>query len=133
LLEDLIYKYLPENDYFYPEEETTLQTEKYYVSELIREKLLQQVEQELPYTTTVTVEEITKKENVVVIRADIYVENRSQKKIVVGKQGNVVKIIGQLARVDLEDYYDQKVYLELFIKIVPNWRNSNVVLSQLEI
>ncbi|MGE5344012.1 MAG: GTPase Era [Candidatus Omnitrophota bacterium] len=133
LMEDLIYKYLPENDNFYPAEETTLQTQKFYVSELIREKLLQLVEQELPFTTTVKTEEITDRGNVVYIRAEIYVESRSQKKIVVGKHGELVKEIGQLARVELEDHFDKKVYLDLFIKIVPDWRNSPTVLTDLEI
>lgn len=133
LLEDLIYKYLPEGEGFYPEEESTLQTEKFYVSELIREKLLNQVEEELPFTTTVQIEELTKKENVIYIRAEIYVESPSQKKIVVGKKGNIVKIIGQLARIDLEDYFEKKVFIDLFIKVVPNWRNSPGILSQLDI
>jgi GTPase len=133
LIKDLIYKYLPESDNFYPAEESTLQTEKYYVSELIREKLLNLMEQELPFTTTVKTEEITDKGNVVYIRAEIYVESHSQKKIVVGKHGNIVKNVGQDARVELEDYFDKKVYIDLFIKIVPNWRNSSAVLSQLDI
>ena len=131
LLEDLIYKYLPEADNFYPDEEYTLQTEKFYVSELIREKVLVLTEDELPFTTTVKVEEITPKEKVVFIRAEIYVESRSQKKILVGKQGNFVKQIGKLARKELEDYFDQKVYLDLFVKIVPGWRNNPGILSQI--
>jgi GTP-binding protein Era len=87
----------------------------------------------LPYTTTVKVEEITKRESgVMFIRAEIYVENRNQKKILVGKQGNLVKQIGELARKDLEEYYGKKVYLDLFIKIVPGWRNSPHILSQID-
>jgi GTP-binding protein Era len=132
LLEDLIYKYLPENGGFYPDEEVTLQTEKFYVSELVREKVLLNAEDELPFTTTVQVEEITDKEKVLYIRAEIYVETPSQKKILVGKHGNFVKLVGKLARKDLEDYFERKVYLDLFIKVVPNWRNSPTILSQLE-
>lgn len=132
LLEDLLYKYLPEGDGFYPEEEYTLQTEKFYVSELIREKVLHHADEELPFATTVYVEEMTDKGNVMYIRADIYVEKHSQKKIIVGKQGNFVKLIGKLARKDLEDYFEKKVYVDLFVKIVPNWRNSPAILSQLE-
>lgn len=130
LLADLIYKYLPEGDCFYPDEEYTLQTEKFYVSELIREKVLVLTKAELPFTTAVIVEEITDRGTVVYIRAEIYVESRSQKKILVGKQGNFVKLIGSLARKDLEDYFEKKVYLDLFIKIVPGWRNSISILSQ---
>ena len=132
LLEDLIYKYLPEGENFYPDEEFTLQTERFYVSELIREKVLRMTKAELPFTTTVKVEDITHKEKVVVIRAEVYVESRSQKKILVGKQGNFVKQIGKLARKELEDYFEKQVYLDLFIKIVPGWRNSPQVLSQID-
>ncbi|HLP58319.1 MAG TPA: GTPase Era [Candidatus Deferrimicrobium sp.] len=132
LIEELIYKYLPENEYFYPEEEWTLQTERFYVSEMIREKVLNSAEDELPFTTTVKVEEITDKEKIIYIRADIYVETHSQKKILVGKHGNFVKHVGETARKDLEDYFEKQVYLDLFIKIVPNWRNSPHILSQLD-
>ncbi len=133
MLEDLIFIYLPEGEGFYPEDESTLQTEKFYVSELVREKVLVLTKAELPFTTTVVVEEITDRGEVVYIRAEIYVESRSQKKIMVGKQGNFVKQIGEMARQDLEDYYEKKVYLDLFIKIVPGWRNSPHVLSQLDV
>lgn len=132
LIEDLIYKYLPENEYFYPEEEWTLQSERFYVSEMIREKVLVSAEAELPFTTTVKVEEITDKEKVMYIRAEIYVETPSQKKILVGKHGNFVKHIGETARKDLEDYFEKQVYVDLFIKVVPNWRNSPHILSQLD-
>jgi GTP-binding protein Era len=132
LLEELIYKYLPENQGFYPDDELTLQTEKFYAAELVREKVLLLAEDELPFTTTVKVEEITDKEKVLYIRAEIYVENLSQKKILVGKHGNFVKQVGKLARKELEDYYDRKVYLDLFIKVVANWRNSPFILSQLD-
>ncbi|UCH95517.1 MAG: GTPase Era [Candidatus Aminicenantes bacterium] len=132
LLEELIYKYLPGGEGFYPADEYTLQTKKFYVSELIREKVLHHADAELPFTTTVKVEEMTDRGTVMYIRAEIYVEKRSQKKILVGKQGNFVKTIGKLARVELEDYFEKKVYLDLFVKIVPNWRNSASILSQLE-
>jgi GTPase len=133
LLEDLIFQYLPEGDGFYPDEELTLQTEKFYVGEIIREKVLQMAEDELPFTTTVIVEDMQDKEKVKYIRADIYVETHSQKKILVGKHGNFVKMVGTLARKDLEDYFDRQVYVDLFIKVVPNWRNSPMILSQLEV
>ena len=132
LLEDLIYKHLPEGDNFYPEEEYTLQTEKFFVSELIREKILNLTKEELPYTTYAKVNEITDKKNIVYIRADIFVETKSQKKIVVGNKANLIKQIGETGRKDLEDYFDKKVFLDLFVRVSPNWRNSNTVLSDLE-
>jgi GTPase len=131
-LEELLYRYLPENDGFYPEEESTVQTEKFYAAELIREKVLHNAQDELPFTTTVKVEEITPREKVIYIRAEIYVESLSQKKILVGKQGNFVKLVGKLARKDLEEYYEKQVYLDLFVKVVPHWRDSPSILTQLE-
>jgi len=124
LAEDLIYKHLPEGPMFYDEEEFTLQSEKFYVSEIIREKVLLLTREELPFTTTVKVEEIKDKGKVFYVRADIYVETKSQKKIIVGHQGRLIKEIGKRSREELEDYFDKKVYLDLFVKVVPDWRNS---------
>lgn len=121
---DLIFKYLPEGPPFYPEEELTVQSERYYAAEIVREKLLNETEDEIPYTTSVKTEEIDKRENVVYIRSEIYVESKSQKKIVIGSQGSRIKAIGEAARHELEEYFSQKVYLELFVKVVPDWRNS---------
>ncbi len=131
LLEDLIYKYLPENEYFYPEEKYTLQTEKFFISELIREKLLNLTYDELPFTTTVKVEEIKDKNKLLYVRAEIYVESHSQKKIIVGKKGNLIKEIGKSARIDIENYFEKRVFLDLFVKIVPNWRNSDQILKEI--
>jgi GTPase len=132
LLEELIYKHLPEGENFYSQDESTLQTEKFYISELVREKLLTLTKAELPFTTMVNIEEITDRGKIIYIRAEIFVETRSQKKIVVGKHGNFVKQVGEMARVDMEDYYEKKVYLDLFIKVVPGWRNSPHILSQID-
>ena len=132
LLEDLIFKYLPVGENFFPEEEYTSQTERFYISELVREKLLNLTRSELPFTTTVKVEEIKDRGNdVTYVRAEIYVESQSQKKIVVGKHGSLIKQIGEEARKDIEDYFDGKVYLDLFVKVVPNWRNSPHVLQDI--
>ncbi len=126
---DLIFKYLPEGPAFYPPEELTVQSERFYAAEIVREKLLNETEDELPFTSSVKTESIEKKENVVVIRAEIYVESKSQKKIVIGSQGNRIKKIGETARHELEEYFSQKVYLELFVKVMPNWRNSPQVIG----
>jgi GTP-binding protein Era len=130
-LEDLIFEYLPENDHLFPPEEFTRQSEKFYIAELIREKILNLSRDELPFTTSVKVEEITEKDKVFYIRAEIYVESLSQKKIIVGKHGTLVKQIGETARIDIEDYFDKKVFLDLFVKVVPNWRNSPHVLKDI--
>lgn len=130
-LENLIFQYLPESEYFFPPEEFTQQSEHFYVAELIREKLLNYTRNELPFTTTVKVQEIAEREKVFYIRAEIFVESHSQKKIVVGKQGSLIKQIGETARSDLEDYFAKKVFLDLFVKVVPNWRNSSQILKEL--
>ncbi|MCK5057904.1 MAG: GTPase Era [Candidatus Aminicenantes bacterium] len=132
LIEDLIYQHLPEGDCLYPDETYTQQTERFYAAELVREKILHTARAELPFTTTVKIEEINKKPGIVYIRAEIYVETKSQKKILIGKKGNFVKNIGELARKDLEDYFEKKVYLDLFVKVVPNWRDSIHLLNELE-
>jgi GTP-binding protein Era len=130
-LEDLIFEYLPEGEPIFPPEEYTRQTEKYYIAELIREKILNMSRQELPFTTGVMVQEITERERIFYVRADIVVETLGQKKIIVGKHGSLVKQIGETARIDIEDYFDKKVFLDLFVKIVPNWRDSPLVLKDI--
>jgi GTP-binding protein Era len=131
LVEDLIFENLPEGENFFPAEETTQQTEKFFVGELIREKVLNFVEDELPFTTTLKVEEIKDRGEVVYVRAEIYVETKAQKKIVIGKQGGLIKSIGTDGRVALEEYFGKKVFLDLFVKIVPGWRNSHQVIGEI--
>jgi GTP-binding protein Era len=130
-MEELIFNYLPEGENFYPADEYTMQSENFFVGELIREKMLHWVEDELPFTTTIKIEEIKDRGELVYIRAEIYVESRAQKKIVIGKNGNMIKQIGQQARQTLEDYFAKKVFLDLFVKIVPGWRNSNQVIQEI--
>ncbi len=132
LLEDLIFSYLPESDIqFYDEEESTVQSEKFYISELIREKLLNQTRDELPYSTFVKADEIKDRGNIIYVRATIHVEKPSQRKIVIGKKGLMIKKIGEDSRVDIEEYFDKKVFLDLFVKVVPNWRNSQFILQDI--
>jgi GTP-binding protein Era len=131
LLEDLIFQYLPEGEDFYPAAETTLQGQNFYVGELVREKVLDQVEDELPFTTTLKVEEIKDRGETVYVRADVYVENVAQKKIVIGRQGKLIKLIGTDGREALEEYFGKKVFLDLFVKVVPGWRNSPQVIRDI--
>jgi len=131
LIEELIFRYLPEGEDFFPAEETTQQSQNFYVSELIREKVLDCVEDELPFTTTLKVEEIKDRGEVVYVRAEIYVESLSQKKIIIGKQGGLIKRIGTEGREALEEYFGKKVFLDLFVKIVPGWRNSSQVIGEI--
>jgi GTP-binding protein Era len=131
LIEELIFQYLPAGEDFYPAEETTLQTENFFVGELIREKVLNWVEDELPFTTTLKVEEIKDRGDVVYVRAEIYVESPGQKKIVIGKKGGLIKQIGSQGREALEEYFSKKVFLDLHVKIVADWRNSFQVIREI--
>lgn len=131
LIEELIFQYLPIGENFYPEEQYTIQSQKYYVSELIREKVLHRVREELPFTTTVRVEEITDRGTILYIRAEILVETESQKKIMVGHRGSLIKEIGEAARHEIEEYIERSVFLDLFVKVAEEWRNSPQLLQDL--
>jgi len=124
LLQELIFQNLPSHELYYSAEEYTIQSERFFLSELIREKILNFTRDELPFAIMVKIEDIKEKETIFVVYANIYVETKSQKKIVVGKQGNLVKRIGELSRIELEDYFEKKVYLDLQVKVSPKWRNS---------
>jgi GTP-binding protein Era len=128
-IEELIFDHLPEGENFFPEDATTQQTENFFVGELIRENMLPWIDDELPFTTTIKIEEIADRGHIVLVRAEIYVESRAQKKIVIGQNGALIKKIGQQARQTLEAHFDKKVFLDLFVKIVPGWRNSSQVIQ----
>lgn len=130
-LEKLIFRYLPENTNIFPPDGFTRQSETYYLSELIREKMLRLIRHELPFTTGVKIQEITEKEKITYIRAEILVESVSQRKILIGKHGHLIKQIGESARIELEDYFEEKVYLDLFVKVMPNWRNTPHILKDI--
>jgi GTPase len=131
VLENLIYDYLPEGEDFFPADQLTQQSEKFYLGELIREKILVQVYEELPYIITVRVQEITDRGEVVYINAEIIVESDSQRMIILGKRGQNIKKIGETSRQEIEEYLDKKVYLELFVKKMENWRNSPMAVKEL--
>jgi GTP-binding protein Era len=131
LIEELIFAYLPEGENFFPDDEYTQQSENFFIGELIRENMLPWIEDELPFSTTIKVAEIKDKGEIVLVRAEIYVESSSQKKIIIGKNGSMIKRIGQTSRQTLEAYYEKKVFLDLFVKIVPGWRNSFQVIQEI--
>ncbi len=124
LLESLILDNLPPGEDFYGADQVTLQSESEYLGELIREKILQRVRDELPYTTAVRIEEVADRGEVVYVRAEILVETHSQKKIMVGHHGDQIKAIGQNSRGELEEYLGKKVYLDLTVRVAPDWRDS---------
>ena len=126
-----IFELLPEGFPYYPEDMITDQPEYFMVSEIIREKIFNLTRQEIPYSTAVTVENIKDKGDVVVIDANIFVEKDSQKGIIIGKSGSMLKKIGQLAREELEHIYGKKVYLNLWVKVKEKWRRKSGSLREL--
>ena len=126
---------LPERDFEFPIDYLTDQPERFLVGELIREKVLDCTRQELPYSTAVLVEEFDegrRADGLVVIRASIMVEKGSQKKIVVGRAGRMIKTIGTRARKEIQRFLDvPRVGLELRVNVAPEWRNREVLLDQL--
>jgi len=128
-LADLIVRYLPEGPRYYPEGMITDQPELFVVAELIREKALMLTREEVPHSLAVVVEQLQERgDNLVYINAVIHVERDSQKGILVGKSGGMLKEIGKLARADMERLFGSKVFLELWVKVKKDWRNSEAAL-----
>lgn len=122
---------LPPNPFFYPEDELAVQPVRFFVAELIRETVFEQYEQEVPYATVVRVEEYRESEDPVFIRATVYVERDSQKGIIVGKGGSAIRTLGEAARPKIEAFVGQRVYLDLWVKTLPNWRRKESTLKYL--
>jgi GTP-binding protein Era len=133
-LTSLIFRSVPEGEPAYPTDDYTTQPERFLAAELVREKLLHHTSAELPYTTAVSVERYEDDEDAGVIRiwATIFVERASQKGIVVGKQGAMIKRIGTEARQDLERQLGTKVYLDLHVAVHEQWREDERFLGELE-
>ena len=118
-------KYLNESEWFFPDDIVTDQPEKKIASEIIREKLLRLLEDEIPHGTAVTIEEWSEKRDMVKIRAEIYCERQTHKGIIIGKHGATIKQIGMYARQDIELMLDTKVFLDLYVRVKENWRDSD--------
>ena len=120
----LIPGFLPESPYLFPEDMRTDRGVEFQVAEIIREKLTLSLQQEIPYGLTVQVERYDAAEDGVTIHAVIWVERDSQKGIVVGKGGRVLKHVGRTARIELKDMLERPVHLELWVKVKDNWADS---------
>ena len=132
LLQSLIVKYLPEGDPFYPEDYITDYNERFLAAEAIREKVFEYYGEEIPYSTTIEIEEFKEREKGKnFIRAIIYVERDSQKGIIIGENGKAIKHVGVLAREEIEKQLDRKVYLELWVKVMEKWRKDKNKLQRL--
>ena len=132
LILQIIAQHLPTGPRYFPEHMITDQAQEFWLSELIREKVIDLTKQELPYTTAVIVEKVEEKEGgLIYIAAIIYVEKDSQKGIIIGQGGRMLKEIGQRARRDIEGLLGAKVFLDLWVKMKRDWRKDPVFLAQL--
>ncbi len=122
---------LPESPFLYPEEDLAAQPVRFFVAELIRETIFEEYGQEIPYSTVVGIEEYREDEEPVFIRAEIYVDRRSQKGILIGKGGGAIKRLGSRARHKIEDFTGRRVYLDLWVKPLPGWRKKADTLKRL--
>ncbi len=133
-VEDLIEKtldYLPEGPAYYPQDELTNRDMRYLVSELIREKLFELTHEEIPYSIAVVIDEFKEEAKIDRISATIYVEKDSQKPIVIGKGGSMLKKVGEQARKEIEKLSGKKAFLTLFVKVVKDWTKSDFHLQEL--
>jgi GTPase len=129
-LESLIEINLPIAPPLYPEEQITDRNERFFAAEFIREKLISRLSDELPYRLSITIDDFKEKNNVIHIHACIWVEKKGQKSIVIGKNGTVLKAVGQAARQDLEEMFDKKVNLKTWVKVKNKWSDSEQALKQ---
>ena len=121
---------LPESPPFYDKDALTDKPEKFFVSEIIREKILMNYKKEIPYSCEVEVEEFKEDKNIIRIRAVIMVIRDSQKGILIGHQGKALKKVGTESRLDMEKFFDKKVFLELYVKVNKDWRNNETQLKR---
>lgn len=129
LLVDKISEYLEEGPQFFESDTVTDQPEKQIAAEIIREKMLWLLEREVPHGIAISIEKMKEAEDLVTIYANIYCEKASHKGIIIGKNGEMLKKIGSLARRDIEEMLDKKVFLQLWVKIKPDWRNSGSMIK----
>jgi GTP-binding protein Era len=115
---------LPEHPAYFPKDELTNRSERFFASEIIREKIFRNYNQEIPYSTEVGIEDFKDEPNILRLRATIFVERDSQKGIVIGKAGSLLKKVGTEARLDMESFFGKKVFLETHVKVAADWRKQ---------
>jgi GTP-binding protein Era len=126
----VIKKYIPENVKYFNDDEVTNLSKQFMISEYVREKLFKYLKQEVPHSITCVTASYEEKENITNIGVDIIVDRDSLKKIVIGKDGSLLKTVGQESRKDIEELLGKKVYLELYVKTVDNWREKEKSLRE---
>ncbi len=129
VLLDEVDKFMSESEWLFPEDAITDQPERVIAAEIIREKLLRTLDDEIPHGSAVVIEEFKEKKGLLSIRAEIFCEKASHKGIIIGKNGASLKLIGSRAREDIEKFFGVKCYLDVWVKVKENWRNSDVLLN----
>lgn len=127
---DRIVELLPESPAFYPKDQLTDKSERFFVNETIREKILMHYKKEIPYSVEVDTEEFVEESRIIRIRAIIMVERETQKGILIGHKGMALKRVGSEARKDLEKFFHKKIFLEMYVKVNKNWRNDSKQLKR---
>ncbi|MCV2403839.1 GTPase Era [Marinomonas sp. C2222] len=130
-LERLVESYIPEGMQFYPEDQITNRSSRFLAAEIVREKITRQLGQEVPYEVAVQIEEFRYEESAIHISALILVERNGQKRIIIGDRGEKIKLIGKEARIDMEDLFQHKVMLNLWIKVRSGWSDDERALASL--
>jgi GTP-binding protein Era len=131
VLQNTVLDLLPESPPFFPEEQITDRSERFFAAEMIREKLIRNLGQEIPHRLTVEIEEFKEERNMYRINAIIWVEKPGQKGIIIGKNGSRLKIIGETARKDMEKVFECKVFLQMWVKVKKGWSNDERALQSL--
>jgi GTP-binding protein Era len=121
---------LPVHPAYYEKDALTDRNDRFFASEMIREQIFKQYKKEIPYSTEVVVTAFKEGEKLYRISAEIIVERDSQKNILIGKNGEMLKIVGTYARRAMEDFFQQKIFLEMFVKVIPDWRTKKNYLRQ---
>jgi GTP-binding protein Era len=125
-----IIELLPISPPFYPKDQLTDKTERFFVNETIREKILLNYDKEIPYAVEVETEEFKEEETIIKIKSVIMVERETQKGIIIGHKGSALKKVGMQARADLEQFFAKKIHIEIFVKVNKDWRNSSFQLRR---
>ncbi len=124
-----ILKYLPYSPPYFPKDALTDKSERFFTGEILREKILLNYKQEIPYSVEIEIEEFKESDKIIKIRAVIFVERETQKGIIIGKKGESLKKTGTEARKEMEEFFVKKVFLELFVKVRKDWRNNERILK----
>ncbi|MFT4614919.1 MAG: GTP-binding protein Era [Bacteroidia bacterium] len=130
-LEAEIVKRLPQSNYFFPEEQITDRSQRFLAAEIVREKIMRQLGEELPYSVTVEIEDFAEEVGILHISAVIFVERKGQKKILIGEKGSRLRSIGADARADMERMFDNKIMLRLWVKVKTGWSDDERALRSL--